>query len=128
MQSKNNGCLYVAILGVIAVIILGFATSRHPASNVPPAVATDAAAKVLTAQQAIAAQVTLKAKSWNNGHVHLWTNLNESNASHVDMPENTSCQRLDDHIYKAGSGSATLRYYKLSCNGVVGYVETDQVR
>lgn len=78
--------------------------------------------------KAFAAQVRLSAKPWNDGKVHMWAVLSESNNEYTDVPENASCARADDVTYTLGSGSTTLYYYKLSCNGVVGYVERDQVR
>lgn len=79
-------------------------------------------------QKAIAAQVGLQAKPWNDGKVHMWAVLSESNDDYTDVPENATCARADDVTYTLGSGSTTLYYYKLACNGVVGYVERDQVR
>lgn len=79
-------------------------------------------------KKALAAQVTLQAKEWNNGMVHVWSSLIESEATHVDVPESARCARLDDTVYKLGSGSTAIYYYKLACNGVVGYVERDQAR
>lgn len=72
-------------------------------------------------------QVALVAKEWNNGKVHVWKSLQEGSDQFVDVPASTICTRLDDNLYKLGSGDTTLYYYKLSCNGTVGYVETDQV-
>lgn len=126
---------YMGHLVIILLILFGLTAlysaitpNRMPARPINPAVETAAAQKVLAAQIAIAAQVELKAKPWNNGYVHVWIDLNESSATFVDIPENTNCQRLDDAIYKIGSGSTTIRYYKLICNGTTGYVEIDQVR
>lgn len=128
---KRNyfGYVVFALLLALGIAAISYATSpaRNPVNHVSPAVETSAAVKVLAAQRAIAAQVNLRAKEWNNGYVHLWTDINEASAAHIDVPESASCIRMDDHTYKVGSGSTALFYYKLICNGVVGYVERDQV-
>lgn len=129
-KAINIGCSALLAVLVLAAVAFSFATSpaRNPANQVSPAVETSAAVKVLAAQRAIAAQVNLRAKSWDDGVVHVWSDLNESSSTHIDVAENTACTRLDDHTYKMGSGSTAIYYYKLACNGVVGYVERDQVR
>lgn len=126
----NIGCSALLVVMVLGALAISFAASpaRNPANHVSPAVETSAATKVLAAQRAIAGQVSLRAKPWNEGMVHVWAVLSESNDAHTDVPESASCTRMDDHTYELGSGSTTIYYYKLSCNGVVGYVERDQVR
>lgn len=72
--------------------------------------------------------MTLKAKPWNEGKVHIWNNLKEDASTFpTDLSENTACKRLDNHVYELPP-DPPIRYYKVDCNGVIGYVETDQVR
>jgi hypothetical protein len=72
--------------------------------------------------------VTLQAKAWNNGQVHVWHTLNEAQAAYTDVRHGTRCDQLDSKTYKLGSGATAIDYVKVDCNGVSGYVETDQAR
>lgn len=120
--------LVTSVLVLLGVVLFSWIVTPKHSAPINPAVETSAAAKVLAAQRAIDSQVHLQAKPWNNGYVHMWAILSESDNNYRDVPESASCTRMDDHTYKLGSGSTTLFYYKLACNGVVGYVERDQVR
>lgn len=74
-------------------------------------------------------QVTLKAKAWNNGKVHLWHDVRgDSDTTFVDIADGTSCSKVDDKTHKIGDDGPPIYYYKLNCNGKVGYVEIDQTR
>lgn len=74
-------------------------------------------------------QVTLEAKPWNDGKVYAWHDLNEGpDTLHIDIADGTRCDRIDNEWYRLGSGVAAIYYYKLNCNGVIGYVERDQTR
>lgn len=71
--------------------------------------------------------LTLKAKPWNNGQVHIWNNLREdASTSPTNLPEGTVCTRLDDKLYKIGNADTAIYYYLVGCDGVIGYVEIDQ--
>lgn len=74
--------------------------------------------------------VYLQAKPHNNGVVHIWEDLGKDglNAPYKDFPDGTACQRVDRKIYKLEGGIATISYYKVNCEGVIGYVEVEQVR
>lgn len=74
-------------------------------------------------------RVSLRAKPWNEGKVHIWHDVRgDSNTTFTDVPESASCTKVNDHVYKIGDGGPPIYYYKLICNGVTGYVEIDQVR
>jgi hypothetical protein len=125
----NLGCGGLLLIAVVTLVTAAaFGLNPGLGSAHQPSQAASTSAKSIAAQKAIAAQVTLRAESWNNGYVHVWANLSESSDAYTDVPESASCIRLDDATYKLGSGSTTIRYYKLACNGVIGYVEVDQVR
>lgn len=70
---------------------------------------------------------SLKASPWDNGYVHIWADISEGDA-HTDVPESASCVKADNRTYTLGSGITAIDYYKLTCDGVTGYVEIDQVR
>lgn len=73
--------------------------------------------------------VELVAKPWNHGKVHLWHDLTDGpDASYTDIAEGTKCTQLGAAKVAFGTGSDKLYYYKLHCNGKVGYVAVDQVR
>lgn len=131
-KTAINAAFSALLVGIVlAVVAFNFATSpaRNPANQVSPAVETSAAQKVIVAQQSIAAQVRLRAKPWNDGKVHMWQDLrDDSSTTFIDVPENASCARVDNKKYNILDGGPPIYYYKLSCNGVVGYVEIDQVR
>lgn len=84
----------------------------------------------LVAYQAspLARQVTLRAQSWNNGVVHLWQNIIESEATYTDLPDGTRCRRLDSQMHPLVGSPPLIYYYRVNCNGSIGYVEVDQVR
>lgn len=115
--------LYTCTAPMAVTTVVSVPGSANQLSQAAPT-----SAKSIAAQKAVAAQVMLRAEEWNDGMVHVWANLSESSDAYTDVPESASCTRLDDATYKIGSGSTTIRYYKLACNGVVGYVEVDQVR
>lgn len=108
-KQAPNFWLYVALFFVLAVLY-GIASPPVTLSTPPRE------------------QVTLKAHSWNNGSVHVWSNLNEdATTMHVDVPDGAECKRLDNEWYKSRYAPA-IYYYRVNCNGVIGYVERDQVR
>lgn len=75
--------------------------------------------------------VTLKAKSWNNGKVHVWADIVEIpgvEANFTDVREGTRCTRLDSKTHRLIGDPPPIYYYRVNCNGVTGYVEVDQVR
>jgi len=73
--------------------------------------------------------LTLVAKEWNNGKVHIWNNLSEdATTTFTDVAGQDVCQRLDNELHKSRY-APYIYYYKVDCgNGVVGYVEQDQAR
>lgn len=71
--------------------------------------------------------VLLRAKPWNDGQVHLWSQVAEGDVPYVDIPENTICDRLDDKTHKLGDGTTAIYFYKVNCQGHVGYVAVEQV-
>lgn len=70
--------------------------------------------------------VTLKAKPWNNGMVHVWVFVAEGDVPRKDLPAGTRC-RKDSGVHLLGSGATAISFYKVNCNGVIGFVEVDQV-
>lgn len=73
-------------------------------------------------------QVILKAKSWNDGKVHVWQSIVESEATFINVPDGTRCERLDNQTHKLIGPPPPIFYYHVDCGGVIGYVEVDQVR
>jgi hypothetical protein len=75
--------------------------------------------------------VTLKAKPWNNGYVHVWHTIVEAPGvptPFTDVRDGTRCTRLDQQTHRLIGPPPPIYYYHVDCNGVVGYVEVDQVR
>lgn len=130
-RAINIGCSALLVVMLLGIVAFSYATSpaRNPANHVSPAVETSAAQKVLVAQQSIASQVRLTAKEWNDGKVHMWQDLRgDSETTFIDVPESASCARMDDKTYNILDGGPPIHYYRLTCNGVIGYVEIDQIR
>lgn len=72
--------------------------------------------------------VTLDAKSWNEGKVHIWNSLHESSATFIDLPDGTLCEQVDGKTHRLIGPPPPIYYYHVDCDGVIGYVEVDQVR
>lgn len=72
--------------------------------------------------------VTLYAEAWNGGYVHVWADLGESSDRYTDVADGTRCTKIDRSIHKIGDGSTAIFYHHLDCDGVTGYVQTNQAR
>lgn len=107
-----KGCMKVIIVGaLIAVVVLvgsfvlAQATAKHRGDI-----------------------VTLQSKEWNHGKVHIWNNLNEdATTTRISVPDNTPCTILTDAIYETPL-PPHISYYRVDCAGVIGFVETEQVK
>lgn len=98
----------------VAVIVLIFAVTFVDPSTSGPASAVDG--------------VHVHAYSWNNGKVNLWHELIDGpDVQFSQIPDGAYCTKLDENLYKLGSGETAIYYYKLLCGGKVGYVAHDQV-
>lgn len=73
-------------------------------------------------------QNTLQAKEWNNGKVHIWHTLDETTTTFTDVADGTRCTKLDDKTHRLIGPPPPIFYYHVNCNGVIGYVEVDQLR
>jgi hypothetical protein len=72
--------------------------------------------------------VTLHAIERNHGLIQFWSSTESGpSARYVTIPEDTSCKKVDDQQYSLVIGDQTLVYYKLICNGLVGYVDSAQI-
>lgn len=102
MNVVRNGAIAVAVIALMLVVV----------SISPPD-----------------SDVHVRAESWNNGQVYLWHEIKEGpDVSYSVLPDGSSCTRVDDNLYKLGSGQTAIYFEKLSCGGKVGYVYSDQVR
>jgi hypothetical protein len=109
----------VAIVSLVVIVTLGVVKNTMDA----PSKSDDGAS--------IGNSLKLVAKPWNNGYVHLWAELIEGpgvDAQYKDIPEGTVCTKLDDESHVLGSGDTAIYYFKVNCNGTVGFVEVDQAR
>lgn len=115
------GYMYVAFPSTLK------STGSSPANNDPVYVARRQA---VAKNAARVDSVHLAAKSWNEGKVHMWHGLGGygSDSTFTDVSESASCRRLDNKTYQIQDGGPPIYYYKLACNGSVGYVEVDQIR
>lgn len=120
------------LFATVALVLLGivafayFAGIELPGSARPaPPTPTDERIPTLTSGN----QVTLVAKAWNNGKVHVWEDLIDGpDAKYTDVDDGTVCDKIDDNIYMLGQGKTAISYYKVRCGEIEGYVEVDQTR
>lgn len=76
-------------------------------------------------------EVILESKPWNNGYVHVWKTIIEERgveALYTDIRDGARCQKLDNEEHPLVGDGPPIYYYHVDCNGVVGYVEVEQVR
>jgi hypothetical protein len=113
----NRIMIPTVIITVVLIVILGVIKNAMDA----PSQSADAAS--------IGNSLKMVAKPWNNGYVHLWAELTEGpNEQFKDIAEGTVCTKLDDESHVLGSGDTAIYYFKVNCNGAVGFVEVDQAR
>lgn len=108
-KHNNLGCLLICLLITVAAVASPFLLSPIFPRN----------------------QVVVAAYEWNNGKVQLWNAVNGVSGSptaYREIADGTVCTRLDDAWYKYGDGDTAIYYYKLNCDGKIGYVERDQIR
>lgn len=127
-KAKIFATLLAAIVWINIGSVIFFPDSTKQSAPVWSAGAHRARSAEIRTKKALAAQVALQAKEWNNGYVHVWSSLIESEATHIDVPESARCARLDDKTHRLIGPPPPIYYYRVACNGVVGYVERDQVR
>lgn len=115
----NRIMIPTVIITVVLIVILGVIKNAMDA----PSKSDDGAS--------IGNSLKLVAKPWNNGYVHLWNVIIDSpamNDQYKDIPEGTVCTKLDNESHALGSGDLAIYYFKVNCNGAIGFVEVDQAR
>src|SRR3982751_2850592 len=134
-QLSNSFIISVVTISMVLIVILGVIKNAMDVRGAPwaPSNVSAIGHPEGSRQDADAASIgnslKLVAKPWNDGYVHLWSVIidgPEMNDQYKDIHEGTVCTKLDDESHVLGSGSTAIYYFKVNCNGAVGFVEVDQ--
>ncbi len=118
MKPLKDKILTILPIALVVVLLLGGCLKQNQAST------EQAGPEVKPSNQ-----VVLKAYAWDNGSVYLWETMDDGpHVPYTTIPDGIHCTKVDDVSYKlSGSGETAIYYYKLNCNGKVGYVSQNQV-